>query len=60
MAVHKLLTTLLALELALPEEEIPKHAFDAIPVLIVQNHELFHVMAPVSFDKAGRYCFIIL
>ena len=25
MAVHKLLTTLLALELALPEEEIPKH-----------------------------------
>jgi len=54
VAVYELLIGFLALELALPKEEILKHAFDAISIQSVQKRELFHAIVQ-ALSRQGRY-----
>jgi len=58
VAVYGLLTALLALELALPEEEIPKHVRSTqYQFKVFKNVECFMSLRRHHLDKAGTLLF---
>jgi len=58
VAVYKLLTALLALELALPEEEIPKHVRSTqYQFKVFKNVHCFMSLRRCHLDKAGTLLF---
>jgi len=58
MAVYELLTALLALELALPEEEIPKHVRSTqYQFEVFTNVNCFMSLCRCQLDKAGTVLF---
>jgi len=58
LAVYKLLTALLALELALPEEEIPKHVCSTqYQFKVFKNVNCFMSLHRHHLDKAGTLLF---
>jgi len=58
VAVYELLTALLALELALPEEEIPKHVLSAqYQFEVFKNVNCFMSFRKRYFDKRAPWLF---
>jgi len=62
VAVYELLTAFLALELALPQEEIPKHVRSTpYPFKLFKNVNCFMSMRRRHLDKAGMlFCTTVL
>jgi len=61
VAVYELLTALLALELALPEEEMPKHMhLTQSQFKVFKNVTCFMSVCRHHLDKAWRCCFAIV
>jgi len=59
VAVYELVAALLALKLALPEEEIPKHV--RLTHKVLKDVNCFVSLRSRHLDKAGRWnCFVIL
>jgi len=59
VAVYELQTALLALELALPEEEIPKHVRSThYQFKVFKNMKCFMSLRRHHFDKAGTLLFL--
>ena len=57
-AMHKLVTTLVALELALPEEVIPKHVcLTQYQLKVFKNVDCFMPLHMHNLDKAGTLLF---
>jgi len=62
VAVYELVAALLALEPALPEEEIPKHVRSTqYQFKVLKDVNCFVSLCSRHLDKAGRWnCFVIL